>query len=131
LRTPPSGLRDYSSSGDVCLRRGGLFAHGAAGTEGVDDQCQQRTTGLGRIVAAGGILAVHSKDGVFVAVERDRLAMLLQMGAGRPKPFRRQSSPATAGTKSRPMDVAAGHDKGMAGASLVRQTAIAASYTAR
>jgi hypothetical protein len=57
----------------------------AVGTDDVDVQRQQRPTELGHTVATDSVFAVHPKDAVFVAVERDRLAMLLQIGAGRPK----------------------------------------------
>src|SRR6266478_3416222 len=40
--------------------------------------------------AAGSVLAVHPEDAVLVAVERDRLAMLLQIGAGRPEVIKRR-----------------------------------------
>jgi hypothetical protein len=36
-------------------------------------------------VAAGSLLAVHPEDAVLVTVERNRLAMLLQIGARRPE----------------------------------------------
>ena len=57
----------------------------AVGTDDVDVQRQQRATELGHTVTAGSLLAVHPKDAVLVAVERHRLAMLLQVGAGRPE----------------------------------------------
>ena len=44
----------------------------------------------GHPVAAGRLLAVHPEDAVLVAVERDRLAMLLQIGAGRPEVIKRR-----------------------------------------
>src|SRR6266849_2772207 len=40
--------------------------------------------------AAGSVLAVHPEDAVLVAVERDRLAVLLQIGAGRPEVVKRR-----------------------------------------
>src|SRR5438128_7453663 len=41
--------------------------------------------------AAGSVLAVHPEDAVLVAVERDRLAMLLHIGTGRPEVIKRRS----------------------------------------
>src|SRR5690349_12642815 len=41
-------------------------------------------------VTAGSLLAVHPKDAVLVTVERDRLAMLLEIGAGRPEVIKRR-----------------------------------------
>src|SRR5262249_46846402 len=38
----------------------------------------------------GSILAVHPKDAVLVAVERHRLAMLLEIGAGCPEVIKRR-----------------------------------------
>src|SRR6266481_2789963 len=72
------------SKGDASL---GLRA---VGTDDVDVQRQQRATELGHPVTAGSLLAVHPKDAVLVAVERDRLAMLLQIGAGRPEVIKRR-----------------------------------------
>jgi hypothetical protein len=37
---------------------------------------------LGHTVATGGIFAVHPENAVLVTVKRNRLAMLLQIGAG-------------------------------------------------
>src|SRR5215467_5727488 len=45
---------------------------------------------LGHSVTAGSVLAVHSEDAVLVTVERHRLAVLLQIGAGRPKVIHRR-----------------------------------------
>src|SRR6202007_1557482 len=67
------------SKGDASLRLR------AVGADDVDVQRQQRAAELGHSVTADSVLAVHPKDAVFVAVKRDRLAMLLQIGAGRPK----------------------------------------------
>src|SRR6266851_10417506 len=39
---------------------------------------------------AGSVLAVHPEDAVLVAVERNRLAMRLQIGAGRPEVIKRR-----------------------------------------
>src|SRR5882724_12666072 len=66
------------------------FACGAVGTNDVDVERQQRTTKLGHTVAAGSVFAVHPEDAVLVTVERDRLAMLLQIGAGRPEVIKRR-----------------------------------------
>src|SRR5437762_10674047 len=49
----------------------------AVGTDNVDVQRQQCATKLGYTVTPGSFLAVHPEDAVLVAVERDRLAMLL------------------------------------------------------
>src|SRR6201988_2246968 len=49
-----------------------------------------RSPKLGHTVTAGSVLAVHPEDAVLVAVERHRLAMLLQIGAGRPKVIKRR-----------------------------------------
>src|SRR6266436_7578939 len=72
------------SKGDASLRLR------AVGTDDVDVQRQQRASKLGHTVAAGSVLAVHPKDAVLVAVERHRLAMLLQIGAGRPEVIKRR-----------------------------------------
>src|ERR1700736_5715303 len=77
-RNVPNALLSLSK-GDASLRLR------AVGTDDVDVQCQQRATELGHPVAADSLLAVHPKDAVLVAVERDRLAMFLQIGAGRPE----------------------------------------------
>jgi len=50
----------------------------------------QCATELGHTVAASSLLAVHPKDAVLVAVERHRLAMRLQIGAGRPEVIKRR-----------------------------------------
>ena len=63
---------------------------GAVGANDVDVQCQQRTAELGHSVTAGRVLAVHPEDTVLVTVERHRLAMLLQIGAGRPEVIKRR-----------------------------------------
>jgi hypothetical protein len=55
----------------------------AVSANDVDVQCQQRAAELGHSVTAGSVLAVHPEDAVLVAVERHRLAVLLQVGAGR------------------------------------------------
>src|SRR5213079_1666857 len=47
-------------------------------------------TELGHAVAPGSLLAVHPEDAVLVAVERHRLAMNLQIGAGRPEVIKRR-----------------------------------------
>src|SRR5467141_3451499 len=44
----------------------------------------------GHTLAAGSVLAVHPEDAVLVAVERDRLAVLLQIGASRPEVIKRR-----------------------------------------
>jgi len=62
----------------------------AVGTDDVDVQRQQRAAELGHSVTAGSVLAVHSEDAVLVTVERHRLAVLLQIGAGRPKVIHRR-----------------------------------------
>src|SRR6266852_8621341 len=72
------------SKGDASLRLR------AVGTDDVDVQRQQRATELGHTVAAGSLLAVHPEDAVLVTVERHRLAMLLQMGAGCPEVIKRR-----------------------------------------
>src|SRR6201987_3783260 len=72
------------SKGDasLCLR--------AVGTDDVDVQRQQRATELGHPVTGGSLLAVHSENAVFVAVERHRLAVFLQIAAGRPEVIKRR-----------------------------------------
>jgi hypothetical protein len=62
----------------------------AVGTNDVDIQREQCATELGHPVAARSVLAVHSEDAVLVAVERHRLAMLLQIGARRPEIIKRR-----------------------------------------
>ena len=62
----------------------------AVGTDDVDVQRQQRATELGHPVAADSLLAVHPEDAVLVTVERHRLAMRLQIGAGRPEVIKRR-----------------------------------------
>src|SRR5215469_10666974 len=57
----------------------------AVGTDDVDVQRQQRATELRHTITTGSILAVHPEDAVLVAVERHWLAVLLQIGAGRPE----------------------------------------------
>src|SRR5947207_9940025 len=57
----------------------------AVGADDVDVQRQQRATELGHAVAPGSLLAVHPEDAMLVAVECYRLAMRLQIGAGRPE----------------------------------------------
>src|SRR6516225_9654519 len=59
----------------LCLR--------AVGAEDVDVQLGQSATELCRAVAARGILGIHPKNAVLVAVERDRLAMRLEIAARR------------------------------------------------
>src|SRR5438270_6083607 len=54
----------------------------AVGTDDVDVQRQQRATELRHPVAADSLLAVHPEDAVLVAIQRHRLAMFLQIGAG-------------------------------------------------
>jgi hypothetical protein len=48
----------------LCLR--------VVGAENVDIQFRQCAAELGRVVAARGVLGIHPKDAVLVAVERDR-----------------------------------------------------------
>src|SRR5467141_3055930 len=72
------------SKGDASLRLR------AVGTDDVDVQRQQRATELGHTVTAGSLFVVHPEDAVLVAVERDRLAMLLQIGARRPEVIKRR-----------------------------------------
>ena len=62
----------------------------AVGTDDVDVQRQQRAAELGHSVTAGSVLAVHPEDAVLVAVEHHRLAVLLQIGAGRPEVIKRR-----------------------------------------
>src|SRR5271163_2836306 len=62
----------------------------AVGADDVDVQRQQRATELGHAVTAGSLLAVHPEDAVLVAVESDRFAMLLQIGARRPEVIERR-----------------------------------------
>src|SRR5882762_9320347 len=62
----------------------------AVGTDDADVQRQQRATELGHPVAADSLLAVHPEDAVLVAVERHRLAMRLQIGAGCPEVIKRR-----------------------------------------
>src|SRR5271154_6418979 len=59
-------------------------------SDDVDVQRQQRATELGHAVAPGSLLAVHPEDAVLVAVERHRLAMRLQIAAGRPEVIKRR-----------------------------------------
>src|ERR1700746_328166 len=72
------------SKGDasLCLR--------AVGTDDVDVQRQQRATELGHTVTAGRLLAVHPEDAVLVAVECDRLAVLLEIRPGRAEVIKRR-----------------------------------------
>jgi hypothetical protein len=72
------------SKGDASLRLR------AVGTDDVDVQRQQRATELGHPVAAGSLPAVHPEDAVLVAVQRHRLAVLLQIGARRPEVIKRR-----------------------------------------
>src|SRR5204863_9767235 len=44
----------------------------------------------GHAVTAGSLLAVHPEDAVLVTIERHRLAMRLQIGAGRPEVIKRR-----------------------------------------
>src|SRR6202045_5470664 len=62
----------------------------AVGTDDVDVQRQERAPELGHPVAADSLLAVHPEDAVLVTVERHRLAMRLQIGAGRPEVIKRR-----------------------------------------
>src|SRR5580704_8523801 len=62
----------------------------AVGTDDVNVQRQQRATELGHSATAGSLLAVHPEDAVLVAVQRHRLAVLLQIGARRPKVIKRR-----------------------------------------
>jgi hypothetical protein len=55
----------------------------AVGAKNVDVQFAQRATELCCAIAAGGILGIHPKNAVLVAVERDRLAVRLEIGARR------------------------------------------------
>src|SRR5829696_1634329 len=55
----------------------------AVGTENVDIQLRQGAAELCRALAARSVLGIHPKDAVLVAVERDRLAMPLKVGARR------------------------------------------------
>src|SRR6201981_3240719 len=72
------------SKGDASLRLR------AVGTDDVNVQRQQRATELGHSVAAGSLLAVHPEDAMLVTVQRHRLAVLLQIGAGRPEVVKRR-----------------------------------------
>src|ERR1700720_1286269 len=51
---------------------------------------EQRATELRHSVAAGSVLAVDPEDAVLVAVQRHRLAVLLQIGARRPEVIKRR-----------------------------------------
>src|SRR5277367_6841993 len=53
------------------------------GTDDVDVQFGQGAAELRRAVAARGVLGIHPKDAVLVAVERDWLAMRLEISARR------------------------------------------------
>src|SRR3954447_21396594 len=57
----------------------------AVGTENIDIQFRQCAAELCRAVAARSVLGIDPKDAVLVAVERDRLAMLLKIAARRAK----------------------------------------------
>src|ERR1700738_5079048 len=72
------------SKGDASLRLR------AVGTDDVNVQRQQRAAELCHSVAAGSILAVHPEDAVLVAVQRHRLAVLLQIGAARAEIIKRR-----------------------------------------
>src|ERR1700751_243264 len=72
------------SKGDASLRLR------AVGTDDVNVQRRQRATELGHSVAAGSLLAVHPEDAMLVTVQRHRLAVLLQIGAGRPEVIKRR-----------------------------------------
>src|SRR5271156_2657382 len=66
------------------------FACGLLAQIDVDVQRQQRAPELGHPLTGGSVLAVPPEDAVLVGVERDRLAMLLQIGAGRPEVIKRR-----------------------------------------
>jgi hypothetical protein len=55
----------------------------AVGAKNVDVEFGQGTTELCCTIAARGILGIHPKNAVLVAVERNRLAMRLEIGARR------------------------------------------------